>query len=576
MTLKQRANALIPKADGNKQVTHPRNATTGDIIGEVLSNYKQCSNDLLAFAPYLRGATTLQTCSNIWHFVKQNIAYVEDEPGVQWIKTPARIWQDKFCDCKGYSVFIACLLNGLNIPGIFSFVSFSPTNPDPTHVLIVVAEPGQPVIKIDCVLNQFNTEKQYTHKQDFKMTMIARLSGIGTAKTSILQTHKFGQPVEFYTGMQPVELLQQGQALEVLQSDMVTEIKAGKMNDLRLLQYQNAIASIRATIEALDSPAVGKGGLKKLFTAGKRRNVKASLQDASIANTFLYMFIPTGTPAGRNLLAQLPNVVAEKRTKQIELANFLAKKSAYGLPTFMADVRAGITSTSGREPEAVLNDLLQLDIAIKEAGIGKLFKKKTPAQKAERKEKTKGFAANLANEGLEAAATAIPFGSTILNVAKGIFAALKKGGKNKIESDFGFAIPANLAPEAIAPAAEDFTAAEETPRAIVLQDQTPLQPPIKLVDRVAVQPRGIENLLNTVADKLANMQAALTDNAGRPTAADYDNYSNTRPAPEDAAETLPAVVVRPNPATPPPADSNKLNPIVWAALGLAAIMVIKK
>lgn len=589
MTLKQAADALIPKADGNKKITFPRNASTNDIIAEVLSNYKQSSSDLLAFAPYLQGGTLLETCSNIWHFVKYNIAYVEDEQGVQWIKTPARIWQDKFCDCKGYSVFIACLLNGLNIPGVFSFVSFSETNPEPTHVLIVVPRPGKTSIKIDCVLDKFNVEKQYTYKKDFKMTQIARLSGIGSVQSSNLNTHKFGQPVEFFTGMQPVELLQQGQALEVLQSDFLTESKAGKMNDIRLLQYQKAMATIKATIEQLDSPSVaGKGGLKKLFTAGKRNKVKASLQNPAIANTFLYAFIPTGTPAGRNVLGNLPKVIADKRAKQIELANFLAKKTAYGLPAFMADLRAGITAGSGKEPEAIINDLLQLDIAVREAGIGKAVRQKvakqktatpkpsrqkSPAQKAVRKEKAKGLVTAVANEGLEAAAGMIPFGGTILNVAKGLFSALKKGGKNKIESDFGFSIPANLAPEAIAPDAADYSA-DDRPRSTTLLNHTMLEAGPKMVDNISIKPRALDNLLSTVADKLANMSASLADNSGNRTGADYDPYDNPNAAPDDAPNTLPDIIVRGS-QQPAQAEAKNNNGLIFLGIGLAAMVALK-
>jgi hypothetical protein len=115
----------------------------------------------------------------VWAAVKDNINYKIDPPGVQWIRTPARLWADKEGDCKSFSVFIGSCLHQLGIPFTFRFVSFDDTNATPTHVYVVVPVKGGKEIYLDAVLPQFNVQKPFTYKQDFKMpTAIARLSGV--------------------------------------------------------------------------------------------------------------------------------------------------------------------------------------------------------------------------------------------------------------------------------------------------------------------------------------------------------------------------------------------------------------
>lgn len=592
MTIEQAANLLIPKADGAKRVTYPRNAVTADIISEVLSYYDQSKNDLRAFAPLLKGTSTLHTCSNIWHFVKKHIRYKEDEPGVQWIKTPARIWQDRFCDCKGYSIFIGCLLHSLNIPATFRFVSFSKKYPDATHVYVVVKQPGNE-IKLDCVLPAFNVEKPYASKQDFDMTMIARLSGVHTVGGAmpVLAAHKFGRPV-MLPAQATAALVQAAKALEVLEAEMTAESHSGKLTDMRHAQYMRAMAELKKTIAMLESPAIGKLNLKKIFTSGKRNKIKAALSDVNIASIFLYAFIPSGNPAGRALLQQLPAAIQEKRARQLELANWLANKSVYGISTFMADVRSTITRAKGKEPEAVLNELLGLDIATKEAGVGGLFKK-NPAKTAAKQEKKtakaakrlaqpektaakKQLASGLLNEGLNIAADTIPFGNTILNVAKGLFAAFT-GAKNKIESDFGFKVPRNLDPVAIGPATEDFAgitpASSENEKAEVTPLQ-PIQPPAKFVDNITnnTGTNNANELLQVIKDQFTQIKQSFAS-----------PYNNRELATMDDPDTLDPVTVtaprrgaQPAPAANSGGSNNNSNMMMIGVVALAAVLLARK
>lgn len=176
------ANSTIPAASQKSSIKY-QDGTTGDIIREVIACYKQSYMQLKNFAPYLKGSTVKETCRNIWDFVKENIQYKIDPPGMQFIKEPVRLWADKQGDCKSFSVFAASCLSCLGINGFFRFVSFNESTL-PTHVYVVVPYKNEEII-IDAVWYYFNEEKPFTHKREFSMTQIARLSGTQSSKPVI-------------------------------------------------------------------------------------------------------------------------------------------------------------------------------------------------------------------------------------------------------------------------------------------------------------------------------------------------------------------------------------------------------
>jgi len=169
----------------NKSSLKHRAGNTQDIIQEVIQCYKECNNQVTKYAPSLQAKTVLKTCNNVWAAVHDNIRYKIDPPGFQWVRTPARLWSDKEGDCKSFSVFIGSCLHQLNIPFAFRFVSFN-QDETPTHVYVVVPRQKGNEIILDAVLPQFNVEKPYTYKQDFKMpTTVTRLSGIGATAQDV-------------------------------------------------------------------------------------------------------------------------------------------------------------------------------------------------------------------------------------------------------------------------------------------------------------------------------------------------------------------------------------------------------
>ena len=169
------ADTYISRANYNSALK-VQDGTTENIMEVVLDCFVNKNGQVKRFAPSLKAATQKETCNNVWKFLKKNVRYKEDPPGEQWIKEPARVWADKVCDCKSYSVFAASCLYHLGLQPVFRFVSFT-RDKTPTHVYIIV-NAGNKEIIIDCVLPGFNQEKPYTHKYDYEMTQISQLSGV--------------------------------------------------------------------------------------------------------------------------------------------------------------------------------------------------------------------------------------------------------------------------------------------------------------------------------------------------------------------------------------------------------------
>lgn len=154
-----------------------KNGDTNDIVAEVIKCYNLNHAQAAKLAAQLQGSNLKQTCSNIWHFIKNNVRYKIDPEGYQWVRTPSRLVADGEGDCKSFSVLAASCLKCLGVTPTFRFTSYN-SSPTPTHVYVVVKQKQGKEIIIDAVINGFNTQKPYTHKKDITMAKIATLSGV--------------------------------------------------------------------------------------------------------------------------------------------------------------------------------------------------------------------------------------------------------------------------------------------------------------------------------------------------------------------------------------------------------------
>lgn len=160
---------LFPKAEGTNK-TIRKNADVTHTVAFIPKVVNETLNHTKAIAQRLKGITAYETCSNIWHFVYQHIAYRKDQEGYEQIRSPARTWHDrqKGVDCDCYSVFISSILTNCNIPHILRITKYHRDYFQ--HIYPVVVLHGKE-IPIDCVTDQFNYQVPYSEKRDYPMDL---------------------------------------------------------------------------------------------------------------------------------------------------------------------------------------------------------------------------------------------------------------------------------------------------------------------------------------------------------------------------------------------------------------------
>ncbi len=175
---------MIARAKHKDELLH-RKGTTSDIMRAVVDCYNRDWKQVVDFAESAPRGDTLSKCRWIFDFVDQNIEYVLDPFGKQWIRTPARLWADRQGDCKSFAIFICSVLRCLGIPHSFRFACYD-GNKEPTHVYAVAYDEEGNEIIVDPVYRNkegvalFNQESEYNNIIDMAgTTEISRLSGIG-------------------------------------------------------------------------------------------------------------------------------------------------------------------------------------------------------------------------------------------------------------------------------------------------------------------------------------------------------------------------------------------------------------
>jgi hypothetical protein len=155
---------------------------TDDIIDLIKNAHVWGLSYTKELAEQLPGSTLQEFCSNIYSLLKDNVRYKVDPIGSQFVKSPGRVWSDKECDCKSYSIFIGTTLQNKGIKFKYRFVSFVEGSKRVTHVYIIVPTEAGKYITLDCVYDGYNSEKKpFYYKIDI-MPGLHYLSGIGEGK----------------------------------------------------------------------------------------------------------------------------------------------------------------------------------------------------------------------------------------------------------------------------------------------------------------------------------------------------------------------------------------------------------
>jgi hypothetical protein len=160
---------LFPQSEGNnKTIRRDANVDhTVAFIPKVVSETLYQTKDI---AKRLKGSNVYDTCSNIWHFVYGHINYKKDQEGYEQIRSPARVWKDRFSgvDCDCYSTFISSVLTNLSIPHKLRITKYWK---DYYQHIYPVVQNGRREIILDCVTDKFNYEVPYSEKKDYSMDL---------------------------------------------------------------------------------------------------------------------------------------------------------------------------------------------------------------------------------------------------------------------------------------------------------------------------------------------------------------------------------------------------------------------
>lgn len=107
---------------------------TKKLIAEYCRKYWR---DCIPIAQHLKGDSLLQSCFNLWHWMRHNIRYEYDRDGREEVRSPRRVWQDRHrgVDCDCLSVFAWCVLYAMGYNPAFELVAFK-NKPDFSHIFI--------------------------------------------------------------------------------------------------------------------------------------------------------------------------------------------------------------------------------------------------------------------------------------------------------------------------------------------------------------------------------------------------------------------------------------------------------
>lgn len=157
------------RTDGKN--TYLRFGDNKDVVKYVCQCYEKWRNQPVEMVQELQGLTTRQQCEAIFDYLLDNVSYIVDKAGYQFIKSPARLLSDGVGDCKSMTIFIASCLHCLHIPHVIRFVNFD--NSDQyTHVYPIAYDENGNQIILDAVErdahNQpvFDYARRYSKKKE--------------------------------------------------------------------------------------------------------------------------------------------------------------------------------------------------------------------------------------------------------------------------------------------------------------------------------------------------------------------------------------------------------------------------
>lgn len=133
-----------------------------DIIRGMVKKHKECAGYYDVIYPIFDAdGSWYDVGKRLWTFCKEQIRYRIESTEWQWVSTPTTILKNGFCDCKGYALFCAGIIDAMKRAGedvewCYRFASYNLFNSTPGHVFLVI-NPSTDNIWVDPVLDEYDT-----------------------------------------------------------------------------------------------------------------------------------------------------------------------------------------------------------------------------------------------------------------------------------------------------------------------------------------------------------------------------------------------------------------------------------
>jgi hypothetical protein len=132
-----------------------------DIIAGTIRKHIECTKHYDVLYPMFDAdGSWAEVGRRLFDFCKEEIEYRIESTDWQWVSTPMTIMKKGYCDCKGYALFCAGVIDAMKRAGesvdwCFRFASYNLFSSTPHHVFVVI-NPKTDNIWLDPVLGSFN------------------------------------------------------------------------------------------------------------------------------------------------------------------------------------------------------------------------------------------------------------------------------------------------------------------------------------------------------------------------------------------------------------------------------------
>ena len=169
--------AIILPSRGIRQ-TRYFNGNTADIIRTILfadSRVKSFVHP--SQVKTLIGPTEKDTLRNVFLFVRNNLTYQADRPGLEIVRSPGYLMQTGIGDCKSFSLLIAALLQSLGFKYRYRFTGPTASGPFRHVYIVATTSKGEDVVLDATPPGRFNYNPPHRRRRDISPGSV-RLSGI--------------------------------------------------------------------------------------------------------------------------------------------------------------------------------------------------------------------------------------------------------------------------------------------------------------------------------------------------------------------------------------------------------------